>query len=391
MPEDISKKRARELCEHMGRVHMGMRVICLPAGTAGYACALMLESVIKNAGHRVGRLTSAAGFDARESIFIDSAVPSITEFNKAVAELRAAAQRIEEPCCREEATFALGLLLFRLYDCDYVILQGMSDYNYSLDSICAPYELIVMPTVYDESEKGLARLKSLCEAVRRGTREVVSGNQKSEIYNMISNACAMSGVRLYIPIKAQFEVVETTPRRLRFSYCGKEGYSLRSPSHILRNAAMTVIECALALRRGGVKLPWSSIIAGLEQVSGMGGFEMISASPLIISDFASNRREAELLLQTADELWGKLERLTVCVGGEEYELDELLLAFADRELCRIVTVGQDGASVENVTCCKTPEEASGVLLEQEDIPICCLGGVTFAAEMKAAIFKKFGI
>ena len=62
----------------------------------------------------------------------------------------------------------------------------------------------------------------------------------------------MSGTRLYIPVKAGLEITEASARKLCFNYGGREGYSLRSPSHILRDVAITVIESALALRRGGV-------------------------------------------------------------------------------------------------------------------------------------------
>lgn len=387
---EISQKRTRELCERLGRVHLGMRVICLPAGSAGYACALMLEAVIKDAGHRVGRLTSAWNFDARASIFVDSEIVDIESFVKAASELKSATQKLGEQYYLQEATFALGLLLFRMHDCEYVILQGMSDSEFSLDCLCAPYELIVMPTVYDESEQGMARLRTLCDGVRRGTREVVSGNQKSEIYNQISNSCAMSGVRLYIPVKAQFEVTEVTPRKVIFQYGGREGYSLRSPSIVLRNAAMTVIESALALRRGGVKMPWSSILSGLASVSGIGGFELISMAPHIVSDFASNGQETELLLNTVDELGGNEKPLILCVGGEDADIESLLSVFSDRQVDRILLVGGNAELDERAVRYDSIEAAASAILEHgdEERMTLCLGGVKFASDIRSEIVKQ---
>ena len=221
---NISQKRALELCLDLGRINAGMRCICLPEGGSGHAIAVLLESVIKNAGHCVGRVTSVGGFDSRSSICVDGEAPSIEDYNRAVAELKSAVQRKPDAgYTKEETTFALGLLLCRISGCEYVILEGLSGKDFSLDSVCAPYDLIVMPTVYD-SENAAEKVRTLCDAVRRGTREVVSGNQKSEVYNAISNACAISGVRLYIPVKAQFEVGEITSRKLTFSYCGREGF-----------------------------------------------------------------------------------------------------------------------------------------------------------------------
>lgn len=390
---DISQKRARELCEKMGRVHMGTRCICLPKGSAGYACAMMLEAVIKSAGHRVGRLTSAADFDARASIFVNGALPGIADFNTAVAELRAAVHKMSEPCLKEEATFALSMLLFKLCDCDYVILQGLSDQNFALDAICAPFELIVMPTVYDESEQGVARLKAACDSVRRGTREVVSGNQKSEIYNQISNACAMSGIRLYIPVKAQYHVDEMTAKRLRFGYCDKNDYCLRSPSEILQNGAMTVIESALALRRGGVKLPWSSIATGLESVTGTGAFDLISMMPLTVADIASNRREAEMLLATVCALWGSDKKLTLCVRPEDSHADELLAVFAEQNVKRVLLVGSSSEIYPDAARYELVKDAVAELLTSSDGDelILCFGGVNFASEIRAEIMKQMNV
>ena len=112
---NISQKRALELCLDLGRINAGMRCICLPEGGSGHAIAVLLESVIKNAGHCVGRVTSVGGFDSRSSIFVDGEAPSIEDYNRAVAELKSAVQRKPDAgYTKEETTFALGLLLCRI-------------------------------------------------------------------------------------------------------------------------------------------------------------------------------------------------------------------------------------------------------------------------------------
>lgn len=371
---EISSKRLRLLCEKLGRIELGAKYICLPSGGAGHACAVMLESVMLKAGHNVGRISAAYGMDSRNSIFVNGAMPSIDDYNRAVAELKNAVQKLsDEQFCMEEAVFALGLLLCKLSGCDYMILEGLSDGEHSLDSVCAPYDMIVMPTVY-ESHGATDTISPLCSAIRRGTREVVSGNQKSEVYNKISNACAMSGVRLYIPVKAQFEAVEVSARKLVFNYGGREGYSMKSPSYVMRDCAMTVIESALALRRGGLKLPWGSIMEGIAATAESGCFDLISASPIIITDSASCREEAELLLKTYSES---------CVHGEENGL----------VLC--IPSGMEDILPENIDgvkilfsedCGKTAEQA---LAECDGgASLICFGGLEFSHSMKSEIVKR---
>ena len=380
---EISTKRVLELCSALGRVNIGLRCVCIPGGGAGHAVAVMLESVIKSSGHIVGRITSVGDFDSRSFVFIDGELPSIEEYNSAVAELKSAVKRNPDAgYTREETSFVLGLLLCRMSGCEYVILEGLSGKDYSLDSVCAPYDLIVMPTVYGV-DAAQERVKVLCDAVRRGTREVVSGNQKSEIYNTISNACAISGVRLYIPVKSQFEAGDVTARKLTFSYSGRGGFLLKSPSYILRDGAMTVIESALALRRGGIKIPWSDISVGLSSASETLCFDILAISPLMLVDSASSCDEAAMLIQTAEDTVGEKALMGVAIVLPE-ELSYLQKAFADKEISRVM-VSSDSDNSQYNSIKKLATEI--VKLWRDGTGIVCLGGVNFAIEIKNEILK----
>ena len=388
---DISQKRALELCESLGRVNIGMRCICLPACGAGHASAVMLESVMICAGHKVGRITSAYGFDSRASVFVGGEMPSIEDYNGAVEELKSAVKRSPDtPYTREETTFVLGLLLCKMNGCEYVILEGLSDSDFTLDAICAPYELIVMPTVYD-CANAAGKVRCLCDAIRRGTREVVSGNQKSEIYNTISNACAISGARLYIPVKAQFEVTEISSRSLSFTYVGREGFTLKNPSYMLRDCAITVIEAALALRRGGVRMPWSCISSGLSTVTSTGCFDMLSLSPKLILDTATVAEEAALVKRTAQELWGEdaLDSLTVCVSPSALSAAEIF----DREMSEMLMYSPDGentiSDTHPVRLCDTVKAMAKEIfaLMRSGRGVICFGDVGFISSLKCELLK----
>ncbi len=386
---DISQKRVLELCVSLGKINAGMRCVCLPEGGSGHAIALLLESVIKSSGHCVGRITSASGFDSRNSIFINGEIPSIEDYNLAVAELKNAVQRNPDSrYTKEETTFVLGLLICRISGCDCVILEGLSGKNFALDAVCAPFDLIVMPTVYD-SEKSAEKVKTLCDTIRRGTREVVSGNQKSEIYNAISNACAISGVRLYIPVKAQFETGEIASRKMTFSYNGREGFSLKSPSHILRDCAMTVIESALALRRGGLRLPWNCIVSGLSSVSETLCLDILAVSPLLLVDSASGYDEAVLVKKTIDEVFSDnaLSEVVFCVTEESLAM---LDAFDSMNVSETIVYSKNGEiASEGRVICDSVKKASKAVVGcwKNGKDVVCLGSAGFALEIKTEILK----
>ena len=386
---DISPKRASELCNSLGRVNLGMRCICLPCCGAGHASAAMLESVMVCAGHKVGRLTSAYGFDSRASVLINGEIPSIDDYNGAVEELKSAVKRNPDtPYTKEETAFVLGLLLCKMNGCEFVIFEGLSGVDFSLDSICAPYELIVTPTFYGCGEDA-ERLKCLCDSIRRGTREVVSGNQRSEVYNTISNACAISGSRLYIPVKAQLEVGEVSSRSLSFTYVGRDGFTLKNPSHVARDCAITVIEAALALRRGGVRIPWNSISAGLSSVTVSGCFDMLSLSPKLVLDTSTGAEEASMLKRTANELWGEdaFRNISLCVSDTALDA---VKAFNEGELSTLaVCLSKDAELPEGAIALASTKKAAQEILSvmRQGRDVVCLGDVGFISSLKCEILK----
>lgn len=391
---DISRKRVSELCMSLGRINRDMRYVCLPHGAAGRATAAMLESILSSAGYRVGRISSAENFDSRTSVYLNGRLASIEDYNKAVAELKSAVQRSDESFFAEEVTFVLSLLLCKLADCDYVILEGLGDGEFSLDAVCAPYDLIIIPTVYEGSED---TVRPVCEAIRRGVREVISGNQKIEIYNAISNACATSGIRLYIPVKSQFEVTETSLIKTSFNYGGRENYTLKSPSHVVRDCAMIAIEASLAIRRAGIKLPWSTIVDGLSNASNHSCFNVISAAPVLVTDCAETHGEAVMLRETLQKVAPHVQSVILCIGCRDAACACLLASpFADLEIREIIVCGEDGGedgSFDKESCPVTSvngtEAAAKLLLDRSkaaDAAI-CFGSVHFEETVNSQLKK----
>lgn len=388
---ELSIKRIRELCASLGRINIGTNSIVLPQGASGHAAAVMLESVIKNAGYKVGRISSVGKYDSRSVVTVDGEIPEIEVYNRAVAELKAVvSQNTDESYFREELSFVMALLICRMQGCEYLIFEGTSGEDHSLDSVCAPYDLVVIPTALDGDD---STVRVACESIKRGAREVISGNQKKNVYDMISSACVTGGVRLNFTSKLGFEIESLSSIKLGFAYGGRGGYTIKSPSYIQRDSAMLVIETALAIRRDGVKLPWASISAGLSTAVGTGCFELISASPAVVVDSAQSPAEAELFVSLADELLGDGLRtgVTICLPQNGLSL---LDAFDGKNIVidSVLVVGcaSDDEIPESFIACRDHSDAAKkiVSLMKNGRCIACLGGVDFAIEMKNQIVKK---
>ncbi len=400
-PSLLSVRRVSELCSELGRINLGVRAVWLPSGSAGHATAVMLESVIKNAGYRVGRVTSAGGYDSRTSVYLNGEQASIDDYNKSVSELKnVISQKTGEEYFKEETAFVLSLLLCRIHGCEYIIFEGTTEHTYSFDSVCAPYDLIVIPPMYDDRKTGKST-DIVCDAIKRGVREVVSGNQRSAIYDRISSACLNSGARLNFTAKPTFSATEVSSIKLMFSYAERDGYMLKSPSLLLRDCAMLVIESALAIRRNGIKMPWGSITSGFASVQDTGCFDMISVSPAIVTDTAESPDEIKMLLGTSEQVLGKTEDMAFCVSNlSRYELYEKLEAFSEKNITDLIIFADRDAPEpqipekykENTTVCTTiVETAKAIHKISSNVPmILCCGEISFTKELRFEFLRLMG-
>ncbi len=385
---DISFMRTLELCDALGRVNVGNRAIYLPSGTFGYAAAVMLESVIRNAGYRVGRITSAFGSDSRNIVYIDGDRASIDDYNLAVAEIKAAVLRSQDKIyLKEEVMYAMSLLICKMNSCDYVILQGMSDTEHDLASLCAPYDLVIAPTLGEQDITS----ESLCNAIKRGVREVISGTQRKNVYDLISKACFACGARLTFSSRSSFYTEAVSSIERRFHYGERSGYTVKSPSVTVSECAMLVVESALAIRRSGVKLPWASISDGLASASGMGCFEIVSAAPLILLDSSENEDELAMFLSTVEEVFdtGKLCGMAVCLPSKAAGFFEGLKKYEPSMLIAVGESTQD-TNDDGIVFAKDMKAASRLVLKnmRQGIDTLCFGSVGFEAELSHEIMRS---
>ncbi len=379
---DISASRTAQLCELLGRVNINTKSIFIPSGSTGYMTSVMLESVIKSEGYRVGRITSEFGFDCRKMVYIDGAPASIEDFNRAVAELKSKVISVPDQCfLREEAAFALSLLLCRMNDCRYIILEGMSSDSFDLSSLCAPYDIVIVPEIKDENDRELA---VVCRAISQGSRAIVSANQKVTVYNKLATV-AKTGIT--VTAKKSFESWHISGLRQDFAYGTREGYTIKSPSIIGRESAMLVIDAALSIRRDGIKVQWSNIEAGLAVASNMGSFDVFSVSPLMVFDSACDADGVWAIKTTAEAVLGggALEHVSLCApisaiaAISRFEGIDKLIIVGDVKYDDISWI-----SANSVVCCKTLKSAAKELnlnIKSGKNTV-ALGSVAFALELK---------
>ncbi len=283
------------LCMKLGRIHTGIRKICVYGNVGGACRAAYLESILLAAGYRVGRMTLQPTDGLRSRIRIDGqpiAHKQVCELTEQVMSgienlRRELGEQTVAEFDGEQRLCALALLAFCCHGCDFIIFEASKDHANDPMYCASPYT-VVLPCGFGTRDTAQAKKQAnqACLAIRRGTREVVLGFAGGEVYNLISQACAGAGCRLTVPAKSEAVVSDASLSRTEFSYRGKGPYRVHSSYEVQFEAALAAIEACYALRRDGVRLPGSAIAAGLERAVVPLCFDVLTVRPGVVVSVA---------------------------------------------------------------------------------------------------------
>ena len=391
------------LCMRLGRIHTGIRKICVSDNVCGSCRAAYLESILLAAGYRVGRMSSRETDGLRSRIRLDGQPIS----HKQVCELteqimqgidglyKELGEDVVGTFAGEQKMCALAMLAFCCHGCDVIIFEAARDHASDPMSIAAPYTL-VMPCGFGTRDTAAAKKQAqdACLAMKRGTREVVTGFTGGEVYNLISQACAAAGSRLTVPAKSEALVKESALAKMEFTYRGKGPYRLHSSYSVQFEAALAAIEACFALRRDGVRLPGAAIAAGLQKAEAPLCFDVLTVRPGVIVSVIGSAEDTRALFAALHERKNSFgSRVVLCVQGAP---DKLISAF-EKEFSaedsyaieEIIFVGANAPQHETikVTACATIKRAAKSVLSHTDpdATVLCLGDPAFAHGIKQAV------
>ncbi len=323
-------ERMRLLCRYLGEPQKKLKFVHI-AGTNGKgSCAAMLDSVLRDAGYRVGRYISPYILDFRERMTYDGEMISheeLCEYTKAVlmavsrleSDVEKAKNGEETPFpiprtmldgsssampVQFEVVTAIGFLFFLGKRCDVVLLEcGLGGRFDATNVIDAPLAAVIMGIGLDHTEllgdtvEKIAAEK--CGIIKKGTREIISYPQPSNVMSVISDACVKANARISVPLKTELKFIHASLGGLDFSYKGKNYFSKLSAYYQLFNAA-TVIEVCEALLRVGMDISEEKIKGGLAKTFFPGRFEVLGASPAFIVDGAHNEHGIKAFCESVE-------------------------------------------------------------------------------------------
>ena len=321
-----SPERMRMLCRYLGDPQgRPMRFVHIVGGRGKTSSAIMLSTVLSEAGYRVGRFVSPQIFELRERICIDGTPLTHAEFSEYVHRVSLAAAKMKEDISLvlaeassdqaapsestarykitknllegkidptpspDEIVCAAALIAFKEKGCDISILECGDSRADPTGVIDPPLVSFVCGAALDQEQ-----LRTAGGSIRRGTREVVCSAIGREAYGTISGACAKNGSRMTVPAYGELSIRESGLGGRVFDYRGKT-YAVPFSAEYHMSNALAAIETVYALRRTGVPLHSADVARGIAKARIPLRFEIISVSPTIIIDSAESESDITIL------------------------------------------------------------------------------------------------
>lgn len=298
----------RELMRELKDVQDELRVIHV-AGTngKGSVCA-MLESVLIEAGFRVGKYTSPAVFWPEERYRVNGKNISKKEFSEVISQVKAACDRMIERGLSQPTVFevetAAAFLYFYQKECDIVILEtgmgGATDatniIRKSLVSVLTSVSRDHMGFLGDTLEE-IARVKA--GIIKEGGK-VVAGAQAEEVRNVIDEVCRECKASVVYASVRQVEHVHIAENKLCFYHPELGEIKLKMMGKYQVQNALCAIETIHQLVKQGYSISAQQVKKGLEQAEWEGRFSCLCEKPFFVIDGAHNEAAAKELRETLE-------------------------------------------------------------------------------------------
>jgi dihydrofolate synthase / folylpolyglutamate synthase len=383
------------------------------AGTNGKgSTAVMLESICRAAGIRIGLFTSPHLISITERITIDGAPIAESEFANLTSLVKATAAtlvgdgRMPTPPTFFEHVTAIALLAFRKAGIELAILETGLGGRLDSTTAAAADIVAITPIAMDHEEylgSTLTEIAAEKAAIIRPGVGTVVAPQSPRALEAIEARLKDTGVSASLVERDSIDIHSTTAdgRCLVTIRSGADVYeqvrlNLRG-RHQVVNAAV-VIGLAESLRERGFPISHDSVVQGLETAEHAGRLEFWEGPPRILFDGAHNPESARALQRYLDEFVPEPITMIFAATKDKQvaemaatlfpEADEIILTSLDNPRAlnpeTVLTMPRAVADRERIRVTSSPREA--LTMAQKSGPgkrlICVTGSLYLVGEIR---------
>lgn len=298
------------------------------AGTngKGSVCA-MLESVLLEAGYRVGKYTSPAVFEEAERYRVNGQNISGKDYAKVISLVKEACDRMvakgmSQPTLFEVET-AASFLYFYQQKCELVILEtGMGGATDATNVIKKP--VVSVLTSISRDHMGflgdtLVEIAAVKAGIIKEGAAVAAITPTEEVRELIDGVCREKKVPVFYTGDEQVKNLRMEHARLCFFHEKLGEIRLKMLGKYQLQNALCAIETIRILNQRGFSITPEQLKDGLEQAQWEGRFSILSEQPLFVIDGAHNEDAAKKLRETLE------------MGFTKYEIIYIIGVLADKE------------------------------------------------------------
>jgi len=306
----LNLKRVEYLLSLLGNPQKDLKFIHI-AGTKGKgSVSIMIASILKASGFKVGLYTSPHLISPRERIRVGGRLISEKEFAYFLSLMKLKIEKFmksptESPTFFEIYT-GLALFFFAYQKVDFAVLEVGLGGRLDATNVVSPLVGAITQISYDHTKilgESLPLIaKEKAGIIKKGMK-VVTSPQEREALSVIRKTCEEKKVPLCeVGREIQFQLINYSLKGQSFQLKGikKEYPSLFIPllgDHQLINAA-TAIGVVELLKDDEIFISPEAISQGLREVKWPGRIQIVSRNPFLIVDSAHNAASAQALANT---------------------------------------------------------------------------------------------
>jgi dihydrofolate synthase/folylpolyglutamate synthase len=351
-----SQARVRALCDLLGNPELSCPVILITGTNGKGSTAIIIDSLLRAMGLRVGRFSSPHLVHLNERISIDGEPITDEVFDDLVEQIRPLVEIVDAQAIDDismtffEVMTALAYAAFADAPVDVAVVEVGLGGEWDATNIVAAEVAVVTPIDLDHTQllgESIAEIAlEKAGIIKTGCRAVLAA-QTPEAARVLLARCAEVGAEVRRE-GIEFGLIERAPavggQVLRVETADGPLGDLVLPlfgEHMARNTALALAAAEAFL--GGRALPPEVIAVGLDAVRAPARLEVVRRSPTVVLDTCHNPHGAKATIAAVTEAFDFQPLFGVVAMMADKDVDGVLKVF-EEAMSTVVCTGITGSS-----------------------------------------------
>ena len=304
------------------------------AGTNGKgSTAAFCESILRNAGYKVGLYTSPHLNHFGERIQINRIPLSENELIQLVAKVKHVVENLKIPITFFEFATAMAFLHFAEQETDINVIEVGMGGRLDATSLCKGDITIITSIAKDHTSYLGTKIEEItfekASVIKEGgTVFAIKGTKKvHEVIKSISDIKSATAQFLGEHFVLKKNPGQNSPSLITYqnpNVCLKDLEISLAGGFQASNAALALSACLHHARKSGKEISEQSIRTSLKNTSWAGRMEVISSHPTILLDIAHNPAAVKEMAKSAQKLFSYTRVIVIYGAMKDKQSDEML-------------------------------------------------------------------